>query len=116
MTVPQGGVHFRRKEKKMTLNEFEEFLEKHGTVEWYENEERGVFGFWDKTYPFYANGGITEITYQKMDEMDGEKLAHAIYDGVRVENITRVTGYFAKVNSWNSGKKAELKDRYKGAI
>ena len=30
-----------------------------------------------------------------------------------VEGITRITGYFTKVSSWNKGKRGELKDRYK---
>jgi hypothetical protein len=33
--------------------------------------------------------------------------------GKNVEWITRVTGYFSKVNNWNKGKKAELEDRHK---
>jgi ribonucleoside-triphosphate reductase len=28
-----------------------------------------------------------------------------------VEHITRVTGFFSKVSSWNKGKIGELKDR-----
>ncbi|MEO0077014.1 MAG: anaerobic ribonucleoside-triphosphate reductase [candidate division WOR-3 bacterium] len=32
-----------------------------------------------------------------------------------VDHITRVTGYFSRVSGWNKGKKAELRDRYKGA-
>jgi ribonucleoside-triphosphate reductase (formate) len=30
-----------------------------------------------------------------------------------VEQITRITGYFTKVSSWNKGKKGELKDRFR---
>ena len=30
-----------------------------------------------------------------------------------VEGITRITGYFTKVSSWNKGKRGELNDRYK---
>ncbi len=30
-----------------------------------------------------------------------------------VEGITRITGYFTKISSWNKGKKGELRDRYK---
>lgn len=29
----------------------------------------------------------------------------------RVEHMTRVTGFFSKVEGWNKGKIAELKDR-----
>ena len=31
----------------------------------------------------------------------------------KVEGITRITGYFTKVSSWNKGKRGELKDRFK---
>jgi len=31
----------------------------------------------------------------------------------QVEQITRITGYFTKVSSWNKGKRGELKDRYR---
>src|SRR3989339_364772 len=30
-----------------------------------------------------------------------------------VEGITRITGYFSRIPGWNSGKIAELRDRYK---
>jgi len=30
-----------------------------------------------------------------------------------VDGITRITGYFTKVSSWNKGKLGELKDRYR---
>ncbi len=30
-----------------------------------------------------------------------------------VDGITRITGYFTKISSWNQGKRAELKDRYR---
>ena len=33
-----------------------------------------------------------------------------------VKHITQVTGYFAKVASWNRGKIAELRDRAKGGF
>ena len=32
--------------------------------------------------------------------------------GKNVEWISRVTGYYSKIGSWNEGKKAELKDRH----
>jgi len=31
----------------------------------------------------------------------------------KVEGITRITGYFTKISSWNKGKRGELKDRFK---
>jgi len=31
----------------------------------------------------------------------------------QIEGITRITGYFTKVSSWNKGKLGELRDRYR---
>ncbi|MEA3513893.1 MAG: anaerobic ribonucleoside-triphosphate reductase [Nanoarchaeota archaeon] len=31
-----------------------------------------------------------------------------------VYGVTRVVGYFSRIDNWNTGKKAELKDRQKG--
>lgn len=31
-----------------------------------------------------------------------------------VYGVSRVVGYYSKIENWNSGKKAELKDRQKG--
>jgi ribonucleoside-triphosphate reductase len=33
-----------------------------------------------------------------------------------VEQITRITGYFTKVSSWNKGKRGELRDRHRNLI
>ncbi|MBM3314349.1 anaerobic ribonucleoside-triphosphate reductase [candidate division WOR-3 bacterium] len=33
-----------------------------------------------------------------------------------VDYITRVTGYFSRVSGWNTGKRQELDDRYKGTL
>lgn len=37
-------------------------------------------------------------------------------DSDQVEQITRITGYFTKVASWNKGKRGELKDRFRTNI
>jgi ribonucleoside-triphosphate reductase len=34
-------------------------------------------------------------------------------DSENVEQITRITGYFTKVSSWNKGKRGELTDRFR---
>jgi ribonucleoside-triphosphate reductase len=45
-----------------------------------------------------------------------EKCPYSDCSSDEVDFITRVTGYFSKVSGWNSGKRAELKDRYKKAF
>ncbi|MFH0959206.1 MAG: anaerobic ribonucleoside-triphosphate reductase, partial [Pseudomonadota bacterium] len=37
-------------------------------------------------------------------------------DSKEVEQITRITGYFTKVSSWNKGKRGELKDRHRNRV
>ena len=37
----------------------------------------------------------------------------AYCDSEHVDGITRITGYFTKVSSWNKGKLGELRDRYR---
>jgi ribonucleoside-triphosphate reductase len=36
-------------------------------------------------------------------------------DSTDVEGITRITGYFTKISSWNKGKLGELRDRYRNS-
>jgi anaerobic ribonucleoside-triphosphate reductase len=39
---------------------------------------------------------------------------HCLYCGSKeVEGITRITGYFTKISSWNKGKIGELRDRFR---
>jgi anaerobic ribonucleoside-triphosphate reductase len=51
-----------------------------------------------------------------MKELPVMDLESELSRGLKVEHITRVTGYFAKVNSWNPGKKGELQDRHRADI
>jgi ribonucleoside-triphosphate reductase len=41
-------------------------------------------------------------------------MARCAYCGSEdVDGITRITGYFTKISSWNKGKLGELRDRYR---
>jgi anaerobic ribonucleoside-triphosphate reductase len=33
-----------------------------------------------------------------------------------VDGITRITGYFTKISSWNKGKLGELRERYRNQV
>ena len=37
-------------------------------------------------------------------------------NSLNIEGITRVTGFFSKVSSWNQGKVGELKDRFRSDV
>jgi hypothetical protein len=98
----------------MTSGEFVAFIDSNDPhVEWSEDEEK--FYFRDLRYAWYANnpGNCTEVLKTKMQDMTVQDLKDAIVKGLKVEQITRVTGYFARINAWNPGKTGELKDRHK---
>jgi len=99
----------------MTLEEFEKFVEKDG-VEWAEDNDH--FYFRDRNLAWYAKDAKNALCIgkERMKELSVMDLESEISRGLKVEHITRVTGYFAKVNSWNPGKKGELQDRYRGGI
>lgn len=63
-------------------------------------------------------GTIIRIELDKLNSFSKEDILMQLVAGKNVEKITRITGYFSKTNFWNTGKLAELKDRYrvKGTI
>jgi len=99
----------------MTLEEFEKFVEKDG-IEWAEDDDH--FYFRDMSLAWYAKDAknALQITKEKMKDLSVVDLQTELGRGLKVEHITRVTGYFAKVNSWNPGKRGELHDRHKVEI
>lgn len=96
----------------MTEVDFDEYLVAHGDLE-YHFEGNGDVCFRDKSILWYDHdeSRCTKITSDKFKAMGTEELDDAIYGGLKLEQITRITGYFTKVASWNRGKLAELKDR-----
>jgi len=109
----------------MTEKEWHDFLDKHIDLEHgmeidsratEDREPPGIL-FRDLTIPWYQkDDNVTRITVKKFLEMTPTELDEAVYGGLRVEHITRVTGYFTKVSQWNKGKLAELKDRQRQPI
>ncbi len=59
---------------------------------------------------------LTFFTDEAISEGEIVDLLKHTHHGRNVEWISRVTGYFSKINSWNKGKKAEFKDRYRESI
>ena len=99
----------------MTLEEFEKFVDRDG-VEWAEDPDH--FYFRDRNLAWYAKDvkNALRIGKERMKELSVTDLESELSRGLKVEHITRVTGYFAKVNSWNPGKRGELHDRHKVEI
>ena len=98
----------------MTLNQFDNFMVQHPSLQYAIGEDEIFFN--DSQWTFYEKGGVTKIARDKLRNLSLEELEKALYNGLRVTGITRITGYFTKTNSWNKGKLAELRDRNRTGI
>jgi ribonucleoside-triphosphate reductase len=81
-------------------------------------DKQAIADFVLKTYHYTRNAQIAfspEFTTCKRCQRTSRGLNELCpYCGkADVDFITRVTGYFSRVSSWNAGKRAELVDRYK---
>jgi len=59
----------------------------------------------------------TEISFLEADQLDGltiGKVVSAVVHGRYVKHVSRIVGYFSRVDNWNPSKRGELKDRQAG--
>ena len=80
--------------------------------------KEAIADFVIKTFKHTTNDQIAFspefTTCNKCNRTSRGLLDTCVYCGSRdVDGITRITGYFTKVSSWNKGKLGELKDRYR---
>ena len=102
----------------MTNEELTDFLEETMYIECADDEENERLLFRNTELDWYLNdeNRATAIDYKKVREMTLDELLIEINRGLNVEGITRVTGYWGKVKSFNKGKIGELKNRSKHSI
>jgi hypothetical protein len=58
---------------------------------------------------------ITHFTPQAVLANEFGQLWPCIVQGKDVVHMSRVCGYFSRINNWNKSKQGELKDRQKGS-
>jgi hypothetical protein len=94
----------------MTSDELNAYLEVNQMVEWAEDGEGNLY-FRHKL----LDRGDEKVKVEKnvINKLTPALLEKVLVGGRNIEHITRITGYFSKVASWNKGKKAELADRQK---
>jgi hypothetical protein len=100
----------------MNKQELDQFLESNQNIEWQEAVDAVLFR--NANLPWYQEDAhrATRVTTDKLQQLTPDQLLQSINKGLDVECITRITGYFAKTRSFNPGKTAELKERYKPAL
>lgn len=96
---------------KMKKEEFLEHLDKRPELfEWREETLQDKEGVLVHNKQFETT---THFTWDAIQRNELPSLLEKTHHGKNLEHITRVTGFFSKVQSWNKGKTAELKDRHR---
>lgn len=95
----------------MTRDDITDFLEKNSHIEI--REDNDAIYCRNKYLPWYQadETRATRIDKGCVESMTADELMNEINKGLEIEQITRITGYFTKLSSWNKGKLAELRDR-----
>jgi len=115
----------------LTLEEFDKFLADHPEVEFQpvkkvdsdgnvgveaaEVEDSTGMAFRVGGFRWYDNypNNITYVDNSVLRYISPHDLYEELTRGLYMEQITRITGYFTKVEQWNKGKLGELRDRDK---
>ena len=93
----------------MDIQEFVGFLESEPDhFELAVGPHEGRNGIFVKNKTFETQTHFTDEVIGKMELRD---LVVATHHGRNIEQMTRVTGYFSKIDGWNKGKVGELKER-----
>jgi hypothetical protein len=97
----------------MIESEFTRFIELYPNVEVSMDDEGEKALFRVPELPYFAEEGtwlgISKERFSKIET--AEELYEMIAGDKDVTQITRITGYFSAIASWNPGKRGELKAR-----
>lgn len=78
---------------------------------WKEDEHEGIPGYLIGSEKYDT---VTHFTPESIKNNDWPVLNKQIIQGRNVYQITRIVGYFSRVENWNKSKLGELKDRHGG--
>lgn len=79
--------------------------------EWYRGEHNGEDGYFVGSKRLNT---AAHFTNEAIEKYDWPVLERQIKQGKDVHHITRIVGYYSKIENWNKSKKGELADRHKG--
>lgn len=99
----------------MNVDQLDKWLDANKNIEWEYDPDRDCFLFRDTNTRYYQDHpeAATVVTGEALQRIDGIELYKEINKGLKVQGITRVTGYFSFTDHWNKGKVGELKDRHR---
>jgi hypothetical protein len=93
--------------------ELKEFINKsvENGFSWKEEEYNGVKGYYIGSEVFDT---VTHFSIEAIEKNEWPVLKRQIVQGKNIHHITRIVGYYSRIENWNKSKKGELKDRHKG--
>ncbi|MFH0731667.1 MAG: hypothetical protein V2A72_01945 [Candidatus Omnitrophota bacterium] len=94
----------------MKTNEFINKCVDYG-YEWAEGEHDGNKGYFVRSEKLDTKAHFSE---DAIENNDWPALHRQIIQGKDVQHVTRVVGYYSKIENWNKSKVGELADRQKG--
>jgi len=97
----------------MNVEELDRYLDSHPQVLWQKDDEGNLYFRHEQ---FDREEEKVKVEPRALKELTVEKLDQVLTAGRNVDHITRITGYFSRVQGWNKGKKGELADRHRTAI
>jgi len=98
----------------MDRKELDKFLESYDRLVWSEHPEKPgsiIIKFEDD-----EDECAIIIDTANMSNVTSNDIIRQLHNGRNIQQMTRVTGFFSRVSSWNSGKIAELKDRHRSGL
>ena len=103
----------------MTPEDFYNEVEKHPDLEGYEigpSHDENAPGMLF-TVQHSPNGSLTQLTDEAIRNNEWDVIEQVLTgkrDAKVLYHMSRVVGYYSRVENWNQSKQGELKDRHKG--
>jgi hypothetical protein len=80
--------------------------------EWAEGKHNEKEGYFIRAPQFDTK---THFSYEAIEQNDWPRLKKGIMQGKDVYHMTRIVGYYSRLQNWNKSKLGELADRHKGS-
>jgi len=80
---------------------------------WQEGNHEGEPGIFLKA-PQSPEDEKVHVAYSEIEDLDWNTIYRFVVDGRNISHMSRVVGYFSKVQNWNPSKRGEHKDRHAG--
>ena len=82
--------------------------------EWSEGESEGGAGVFIRWPECPEGGEVVHVADAILGDLEWATVRRFVLGGRHVSHMTRIVGYYSRVENWNQSKLGELADRQKG--